>query len=406
MGVVDRAREAMRDAMRAMDEASSAGSRRRARARDDDDARETGATRASDGGMKDDVAVDLATSARAMREACARGDARALRRAFQSHCAHFYDAHGRTMRADEKTAALRDVDDDGYALIDRAALADDLGAYEWLAERGAGGAFAVAGRRDDDADGSRARRRDDEEDAFREKLTRENAAETYDASGKAEGADWETYAAAEREWSSTGVLGDETHRASVWAAAARARRGETTVSVSRVDEEARKRKREALEREAAAQRRKLDALRAEDAAWRAALERDESARKKPSAARTLVEYRSKWDTLLRAAAEEKTNELRAKDFPFVCESKMTPATAFRDFLTTDAPHDERRVKLREELLRWHPDKFSRYFSLCREDELEDVKARVNATSQAVREAFKAFASPPPRSPYRSHSDVY
>ncbi len=392
MGVVDRAREAMRDAMRAMDEASSAGSRRRARARDDDDARETGATRASDGGMKDDVAVDLATSARAMREACARGDARALRRAFQSHCAHFYDAHGRTMRADEKTAALRDVDDDGYALIDRAALADDLGAYEWLAERGAGGAFAVAGRRDDDADGSRARRRDDEEDAFREKLTRENAAETYDAFGKAEGADWETYAAAECEWSSTGVLGDETHRASVWAAAARARRGETTVSVSRVDEEARKRTREALEREAAAQRRKLDALRAEDAAWRAALERDESARKKPSAARTLVEYRRKWDKLLRAAAEEKTNELRAKDFPFVCESKMTPATAFRDFLTTDAPHDERRVKLREELLRWHPDKFSRYFSLCREDELEDVKARVNATSQAVREAFKAFAA--------------
>ena len=392
MGVVERAREAMRDAMRAMDEASSAGSRRRARARDDDDARETGATRASDGGMKDDVAVDLATSARAMREACARGDARALRRAFQSHCAHFYDAHGRTMRADEKTAALRDVDDDGYALIDRAALADDLGAYEWLAERGAGGAFAVAGRRDDDADGSRARRRDDEEDAFREKLTRENAAETYDASGKAEGADWETYAAAEREWSSTGVLGDETHRASVWAAAARARRGETTVSVSRVDEEARKRTREALEREAAAQRRKLDALRAEDAAWRAALERDESARKKPSAARTLVEYRRKWDKLLRAAAEEKTNELRAKDFPFVCESKMTPATAFRDFLTTDAPHDERRAKLREELLRWHPDKFSRYFSLCREDELEHVKARVNATSQAVREAFKAFAA--------------
>ncbi len=392
MGVVDRAREAMRDAMRAIDKASSAGSRRRARARDDDDARETGATRASDGGMKDDVAVDLATSARAMREACARGDARALRRAFQSHCAHFYDAHGRTMRADEKTAALRDVDDDGYALIDRAALADDLGAYEWLAERGAGGAFAVAGRRDDDADGSRARRRDDEEDAFREKLTRENAAETYDAFGKAEGADWETYAAAEREWSSTGVLGDETHRASVWAAAARARRGETTVSVSRVDEEARKRTREALEREAAAQRRKLDALRAEDAAWRAALERDESARKKPSAARTLVEYRSKWDKLLRAAAEEKTNELRAKDFPFVCESKMTPATAFRDFLTTDAPHDERREKLREELLRWHPDKFSRYFSLCREDELEDVKARVNATSQAVREAFKAFAA--------------
>ena len=42
LGVVDRAREAMRDAMRAMDEASSAGSRRRARARDDDDARETG----------------------------------------------------------------------------------------------------------------------------------------------------------------------------------------------------------------------------------------------------------------------------------------------------------------------------------------------------------------------------
>jgi len=71
---------------------------------------------------------------------------------------------------------------------------------------------------------------------------------------------------------------------------------------------------------------------------------------------------------------------------------MTPATAFRDFLTTDVPQDERRSKLREELLRWHPDKFSRYLALCREDELEDVKARVNATSQAVREAFKAFAA--------------
>ena len=103
----------MRDAMRATDKALPAVVG--ARGRDDDDARETGATRASDGGMKDDVAVNLATSARAMREACARGDARALRRAFQSPCAHFYDAHGRTMRADEKTAALRDVDDDGYA---------------------------------------------------------------------------------------------------------------------------------------------------------------------------------------------------------------------------------------------------------------------------------------------------
>jgi len=188
------------------------------------------------------------------------------------------------------------------------------------------------------------------------------------------------------------VLGDETHRASVWAAAARAKRGETSVVTSRVDEEARKRKREAIERETAEQRRKLDALRAEDAAWREALAGGESARKKPSAARTLDEYRRKWDKLLRAAAEEKTNELRVKDFPFVCETKMTPATAFRDFLTTDVPQDERRSKLREELLRWHPDKFSRYLALCREDELEDVKARVNATSQAVREAFKAFAA--------------
>ena len=80
------------------------------------------------------------------------------------------------------------------------------------------------------------------------------------------------------------------------------------MSVSRVDEEARKRTREALKREAAAQRRKLDALRAEDAAWRAALERDESARKKPSAARTLVEYRRKWDKLLaRRMRRRRTN---------------------------------------------------------------------------------------------------
>ena len=58
------------------------------------------------------------------------------------------------------------------------------------------------------------------------------------------------------------------------------------------------------------------------------------ARKKPSAARSLVEYRSKWDKLLRAAAEEKRANCARSDFPIRGKSKMTPRRRHRDFLTT------------------------------------------------------------------------
>ena len=121
--------------MRATDKAqlcrqssARAGARRRRRAGDEGDARERRR-------HEDDVAVDLATSARAMREACARGDARALRRKAPNPIGVLTTP---TACGTRKRAALRDVDDDGYALIDRAALADDLGAYEWVGGEGRG----------------------------------------------------------------------------------------------------------------------------------------------------------------------------------------------------------------------------------------------------------------------------
>jgi len=45
-------------------------------------------------------------------------------------------------------------------------------------------------------------------------------------------------------------------------------------------------------------------------------------------------------------------------------------------------------------MRSHPDKFAKYFAVAREEDLEQVKERVNVTAQAVREAFKAFQQPP------------
>ena len=57
-----------------------------------------------------------------------------------------------------------------------------------------------------------------DDDAFDARLRDERGIES--------GADdaWATYARAEREWSATGPLGDEAHRARVWAASERRRR--------------------------------------------------------------------------------------------------------------------------------------------------------------------------------------
>jgi hypothetical protein len=44
------------------------------------------------------------------------------------------------------------------------------------------------------------------------------------------------------------------------------------------------------------------------------------------------------------------------------------------------------------MVRWHPDKFSKYLELAREEDLDEIKERVNATSRAVRDAFKASSA--------------
>ena len=68
------------------------------------------------------------------------------------------------------------------------------------------------------------------------------------------------------------------------------------------------------------------------------------------------------------------------------------AATLRDFLTSDAPRGDARARLREELVRWHPDKFSKYLDLAREEDLGEIRDRVNATSRAVRDAFKASSA--------------
>ena len=140
--------------------------------------------------------------------------------------------------------------------------------------------------------------------------------------------------------------------------------------------------RERRAREAEAQRRKLEELEEKDRAWRKSL----AAKARTMQTTSVDEYRAKW----RALEEAKAKTLALRDFPFIDAATMKSASALRDFLTVDVDEDKKRIRLREEMMRWHPDKFSKYFAAAREEDIDQVKERVNVTAQAVREAFKAY----------------
>ena len=202
-----------------------------------------------------------------------------------------------------------------------------------------------------------------------------------DELGIESGADdaWATYARAEREWSATGPLGDETHRARVWAASERRRRARDDAG-----------RREATSRRNARDNdsRKSETTRANGTTRGARGDADAT-----TGATTIDAYRRAWRRLERARAKKSpARAMRAKDFPFVDDALTSRAATLRDFLTSDAPRGDARARLREELVRWHPDKFSKYLDLAREEDLGEIRDRVNATSRAVRDAFKASAA--------------
>ena len=212
-----------------------------------------------------------------------------------------------------------------------------------------------------------------DDDAFDARLRDERALES--------GADdaWATYARAEREWSATGPLGDEAHRARVWAASERRRR-------ARDDAE----QREATTRRNA---RDDDSRRRETKRANGTTRRRRGDVRATTGATTIDAYRRAWRRLERARARKSpARAMRAKDFPFVDDALTSRAATLRDFLTSDAPRGDARARLREELVRWHPDKFSKYLDLAREEDLGEIRDRVNATSRAVRDAFKASAA--------------
>ena len=333
-----------------------------------------------DGGDDD---IETATRRR-MTAAAMAGDARALRRAFAELQRGRYATTGRLMTARDVEEVLNGVDARGMTLMELASMAERLDAHRWLSERVGTRAMGTIGDSDAAVTGRGAA------DAFEERLRDEHALE--DGHGRLEALEEVDGAIDPGESGRGGVLGDENHRASVWAEASRRRRAREDDSgdVRRVKK--REREKESENRREA-ERRRLEALRAEDARWRASLEVT-TAEPKSSAARTTDEYRKKWAKLERAARKGKTHELSVEDFPFVDESKMSPASVLRDFLIVDVPSGNERAQLREEMLRWHPDKFAKYLDLAVREELQDVVERVNATSQAVREAFKAFVVAP------------
>jgi len=348
----------------------------------------------------------------AMLDAVRADDARALRREFQRLCAAFYASHARTMTVEERADALdgpNGANDGGVRLVDvaRARGGRGGGCYAWLVGQGARETASVDVD-DDDADGGASSSYDsdyvhefyakeiggerycrsstdadddddDERDWFAKKLKDEYAADARAADG-APSDDWVSYADVDAP--SASVLGDEYHRAEVWAAAERARRGVKRMHRRDVEDE---KTRERRAREAKAQQRKLEELEAKDRAWRESL---------ATKARTMTtmsadEYRAKW----RALEEGKAKTLALRDFPFIDAATMKSASALCEFLTVDIDADKKRITLREEMMRWHPDKFAKYFAVAREEDLEQVKERVNVTAQAVREAFKAFQQP-------------
>ena len=212
-----------------------------------------------------------------------------------------------------------------------------------------------------------------DDDAFEARLRDELGIES--------GADdaWATYARAEREWSATGPLGDETHRARVWAASERRRRARDDA-----------RRREATSRRNA---RDDDSRGSETTRACGTTRRTRGDADATTGATTIDAYRRAWRRLERARARKSpARAMRAKDFPFVDDALTSRAATLRDFLTSDAPRGDARARLREELVRWHPDKFAKYLDLAREEDLGEIRDRVNATSRAVRDAFKASAA--------------
>ena len=212
-----------------------------------------------------------------------------------------------------------------------------------------------------------------DDDAFEKRLRDERALES--------GADdaWATYASAEREWSATGPLGDEAHRARVWAASERRRRGSDDAGRRRATS-----RRNARDDDS----RKSETKRANGTTRGTRGDADAT-----TGATTIDAYRRAWRRLERARAKKSpARAMRAKDFPFVDDALTSRAATLRDFLTSDAPRGDARARLREELVRWHPDKFSKYLDLAREEDLGEIRDRVNATSRAVRDAFKASAA--------------
>ena len=212
-----------------------------------------------------------------------------------------------------------------------------------------------------------------DDDAFDARLRDERALES--------GADdaWATYATEEREWTTTGPLGDETHRARVWAASERRRRAPDDAGRRRATS-----RRDASDDDS----RKSDTTRARGTTRGARGDAGAT-----TGATTIDAYRRAWRRLERARAKKSpARAMRAKDFPFVDDALTSRAATLRDFLTSDAPRGDARARLREELVRWHPDKFSKYLDLAREEDLGEIRDRVNATSRAVRDAFKASAA--------------
>ena len=212
-----------------------------------------------------------------------------------------------------------------------------------------------------------------DDDAFDARLRDERALES--------GADdaWATYASAEREWSATGPLGDEAHRARVWAASERRRRARDDAG-----------RREATTRRNA---RDDDSRGSETTRACGTTRRTRGDADATTGATTIDAYRRAWRRLERARARKSpARAMRAKDFPFVDDALTSRAATLRDFLTSDAPRGDARARLREELVRWHPDKFAKYLDLAREEDLGEIRDRVNATSRAVRDAFKASAA--------------
>ena len=202
-----------------------------------------------------------------------------------------------------------------------------------------------------------------------------------DELGIESGADdaWATYARAEREWSATGPLGDEAHRARVWAASERRRRARDDAG----------RRRATTRRDA----RDDDSRGSETTRACGTTRRTRGDADATTGATTIDAYRRAWRRLERARARKSpARAMRAKDFPFVDDALTSRAATLRDFLTSDAPRGDARARLREELVRWHPDKFSKYLDLAREEDLGEIRDRVNATSRAVRDAFKASAA--------------